>query len=171
MKLSGLLIHPERINANDNQGLHPALRIWVILADQNHMRVYCRKGQDLALLGEGIPKGREVALPAEAPFDRVFSSCSRFIRHTVGPHTSTGKKARDSFAEKIANWLQAMQQQDMYDRIVIAAPPKFLGSLRKALPASLTSYIAAEINKDLIKMEQQKLKEELSSILWLPVLS
>lgn len=167
MKLSGLLAHPEQISANDNHGHHPAPRIWVILADQGRMRVYSRTNHEICHLGEGRPIAGEIFMRREAPLNRVFSSCSRFIRHTLAPRKDNRDKAKKKFARSITEWLSHAQQQDMFDKIILIAAPKFLGALRREIPQSLTPYIVAEIAKDLVNMPEQALHYELDAILWL----
>lgn len=166
MKLSGPITHPETMSANDNLGRHSAPHIWVVLADQGRMRVYNRKNHDVTYLGEGLPGDHEIYVREASPQNRIFSSCSRFIRHTLTPRSGRDK-ARHQFAQSIADWLSDAQQQGLFDKIVLVAAPKFLGALRSAMPVSLMPYIVAEINKDLVNMPEKALKKELDAILWL----
>lgn len=64
---------------------------------------------------------------------------------------------RPRLAAHAADALQTAWTTGAYDRIVIAAGPKLLGALRKALPKALHGHIAAEIHKSLVKLTLREL--------------
>ena len=53
------------------------------------------------------------------------------------------------FAARIAEWLTEALAQKRYDELRIAAAPRFLGQLRKALDKQVASVVAEESSKDL----------------------
>jgi protein required for attachment to host cells len=55
----------------------------------------------------------------------------------------------ERFAGELAEALYRYAHADLFDKLVIIAPPKVLGNLRKALHAEVTARIAAEIPKEL----------------------
>jgi protein required for attachment to host cells len=55
------------------------------------------------------------------------------------------------FAQKIADRLERARRDDEFDRLVVMAPPAFLGLLRQALSQSLRASVAAEVNKSLVQ--------------------
>ncbi len=169
MKLSGPLTHPDHANNNDSDSHRhrQTPRIWVLLADQRRMRVYSRKNHEIVFLGEGVPEDEEIFPKRLSPKNRVFSSCSRFVRHTIEKHMPFRQKSLHRFARSMVDWLSHAQQQDLFDKIVLVSAPRFLGVLRAEMPATLTPYIVAEIDKDLINMPQRALQKELDAILWL----
>ena len=46
--------------------------------------------------------------------------------------------------------LDLARRQDEYDRLVIMAPPAFLGFLREVMPPAVHTRLSAEIGKDLV---------------------
>ena len=52
------------------------------------------------------------------------------------------------FAAQIAEWLAGVLAQKRYDELRIAAAPRFLGQLRKALGKQVADVVAQEIAKD-----------------------
>ena len=52
------------------------------------------------------------------------------------------------FAARIAQWLTDARAQKRYDELRIAAAPRFLGQLRKALDKSVADVVTEEIPKD-----------------------
>jgi protein required for attachment to host cells len=57
--------------------------------------------------------------------------------------------AKERFADELAEALYRHAHANLFDRLVIIAPPKILGSLRKAFHAEVADRIAAEIPKEL----------------------
>ena len=57
--------------------------------------------------------------------------------------------AKERFADEIAKVLYHHAHANLFDRLIIVAPPKILGQLRKAFHAEVIDRIAAEIPKEL----------------------
>jgi protein required for attachment to host cells len=57
--------------------------------------------------------------------------------------------AKQRFANEIAKALYRHAHANRFDKLVIVAPPKILGDLRKAFHAEVTDRIVAEIPKEL----------------------
>lgn len=55
------------------------------------------------------------------------------------------------FADEIATALYKAAHDGRYDKLVVAAPPKTLGELRKAFHKEVSERIVAEVNKDLTR--------------------
>jgi protein required for attachment to host cells len=53
------------------------------------------------------------------------------------------------FADDIAAALYKAAHAGRYEKLVVAAPPKTLGELRKAFHKEVSARIVAEVNKDL----------------------
>jgi protein required for attachment to host cells len=57
--------------------------------------------------------------------------------------------AKDRFASELAETLYRHVHANLFERLVIIAPPKILGDLRRAFHAEVLGRIAAEIPKEL----------------------
>jgi protein required for attachment to host cells len=57
--------------------------------------------------------------------------------------------AKERFADELAEALYRHAHANLFDRLVIIAPPKILGNLRKDFHAEVAGRIAAEIPKEL----------------------
>jgi protein required for attachment to host cells len=57
--------------------------------------------------------------------------------------------AKERFADEIARALYRRAHANVFDRLVVIAPPKILGQLRKAFHREVVDRIAAEIPRDL----------------------
>ena len=71
-------------------------------------------------------------------------------QHGAGGERSPRKHEAVLFAGRIAAQLEQARRGGEFDRLVVMAAPAFLGLLRKALPNSLRSQVAAEVGKDLV---------------------
>jgi protein required for attachment to host cells len=70
--------------------------------------------------------------------------------HGIGAERRPRKHEAIAFAQQIADQLERARQHDEFDRLVVVAPPAFLGLLRKALPESVRESVAAEVDKNLL---------------------
>jgi protein required for attachment to host cells len=57
--------------------------------------------------------------------------------------------AKERFADELAEALYRHAHANLFERLVVIAPPKILGKLRKAFHAKVVDRIAAEIPKEL----------------------
>jgi protein required for attachment to host cells len=68
----------------------------------------------------------------------------------------------DRFAKDIASKLYQLAHAHRYQRLVIVAPPRVLGTLRKALNKEVLDRVEAEIPKDFAHATTSRIQEELS---------
>lgn len=52
-----------------------------------------------------------------------------------------------TFAKEVGRYLDRARNEHRYDQLVLVAPPKFLGALRKELHKDLSWFNAREIEK------------------------
>jgi protein required for attachment to host cells len=70
-------------------------------------------------------------------------------RKSAVEETDWHRVAEDRFAEEIADRLYRQVHKGNFGELVLAAPPKLLGTLRKRLHKEVRDRIVAEIGKDL----------------------
>jgi len=93
-------------------------------------------------------------------FDRVGAG-----RHAMDKGRSLHEQEEINFLTRIAGKLSAAEKQNSFSHLVIAAPPRALGTLRELLPDSVRSRIRAEAAKDLVDETQTQLRERLTDLL------
>lgn len=125
-------------------------------------RIYvlvCDGGRGEVLSGEGrAPHLRPVADMAWTNTDSVepgeratgYTSVGA-RRYGVEEHGDPRAAIEEAFLAKMLEGVAA--RESAFDRLVIAAPPKALGVIRKLLPASLRTKLAGEISADLTKSD------------------
>lgn len=66
-----------------------------------------------------------------------------------------------AFADQIAACLTKARETGRYGTLVIAAPPAFLGELRKHLDPQTQSLVTLELDKDLARLDARELRAHL----------
>lgn len=55
----------------------------------------------------------------------------------------------DAFARRIAGYLDKARHRQRYDRLLLVAPPRFLGQMRDALGEEVARLVADDLDRDL----------------------
>lgn len=137
------------------------MNIRIVVADQTVARFFDveREAEEPRLAGQlSDPQGRlhDRDFKSDRPgrkFDRAPLQAGRrgaTAHHGVGGGSEPHRREATLFARRIADELTSAHRAGGFDRLVIMAPPAFLGTLRSALPAAVRKTVAAEIAKDLV---------------------
>jgi protein required for attachment to host cells len=137
------------------------MRVRIVVADQAKVRFYDAEHHagELQLAGELSDPAAHLHnrdLVSDRPgrkSDRTPLQSGRrgaVAHHGVGSDRRPRKREAVLFARHIADELVSAQRAEQFDRLVLMAPPEFLGVLRKALPVALHKMVAAEVAKDLV---------------------
>jgi protein required for attachment to host cells len=83
-------------------------------------------------------------------------------RHAFQDAEGPVRREKREFANIVADYLNEGAKRGAYERLVVAAPPKFLGDLRAALSEKARQRLAGEIGKDLTKASDAELTERMA---------
>lgn len=72
-------------------------------------------------------------------------------RYSVEEHADPRQEIEEVFLAEAVAWLDGHEAD--FDRLVVIAPPRALGAIRKQLPARLRAKLGGEINADLTKAD------------------
>lgn len=122
---------------------------WFCVADAGTARIKRQSAlrgplESVATLNHAYVQGRY-----EEP-GKVHESATT-ARHAFQDAEGPIRREKREFAAVVAEYIDAAAQRGAFHRLVLAAPPKFLGDLRAALGAKSKGLIAGEIPKDLTK--------------------
>ena len=142
--------------------------IWVLVADAARARLFQveQPQQTLSaalgreLIGSNLPS-REIA--SDRP-GRTFDSGGEG-RHAKEPPTDPARHAQHEFARDVVRLLDEHKESRAFDRLIVVAPPQFLGDLRVLMPQHLRQAVSAEIAKDLSKLPLHELQDHLAEVL------
>ncbi|CAG9272280.1 host attachment protein [Paraburkholderia unamae] len=138
--------------------------IWIIVANRVTARIFATESPLGAI--EEIetllhPQGRvsEQNLVTDKPgrtTERMGPG-----RSATDPDTSQHDHEATVFATEIAATLTKARNDARYGTLVLAAPPAFLGALRKAIDAQTRSLVTLELDKDLALLDAKALRARL----------
>jgi protein required for attachment to host cells len=137
---------------------------WIVAADESRARVLQVTGQRERLTEiddlsnpEGRAQNRELQTDAEPRFHGHAGPASD--REAQGPV----EHAVRTFAREVGRYLDKARLDRRYDELVLVAPPKFLGALRKELGKEVEKLVADELPKDLSWFNARDLERYFSS--------
>ena len=141
-----------------------ATTTWVVAADESRARVLQVADRERHLLEIADmlnPEGR--LTDAEPRFDGHGGVGKPGARPTSGP--ASDREAEDFvdhsvqiFAREIGRYLDKARIAQRYDELVLVAPPKFLGALRKELGKEVDKLVADERPKDVSSLNLRELE-------------
>lgn len=140
---------------------------WVLLADEGKARILAmtERDTDLVVLEE--------FMDTAAHADDAHFRHDAYPRRGGGGDLRTGSDAigssaedkidqeADSFARHIAGHLAQARSQGRFERLYIAAAPRFLGRLRKALDPQVVKTVVDEVDKDLLQLDEREVTRQL----------
>ena len=69
----------------------------------------------------------------------------------------------DLFSKRVGDYLEKARTEHRYDKLVLVAPPKFLGRLRKQLGKEVEKLVCEELDKDLYRANARELERYFAS--------
>jgi protein required for attachment to host cells len=139
-------------------------RDWVVVCDG-------RKALILENLGDGRLldlRMKEVREHADASTHAQGTDAPGRVHPSVGTARSAVEQtdwhdaAEQAFLESLAYHLDAAVRQGSVKRLLVTAPPRALGMLRRAYSPALRAAIVREIDKDWVKMEVAEIERRLA---------
>lgn len=152
------------------------LKTRVVVADQSEADFYDLAHQEerlqfVARLEDSAAHLHNRDLKSDRPgrvFDHATSAGNRrgaTAHHATGGERDPRKIEAERFAHQVGAALETARQRGEFERLIVMAPPTFLGLLREAIPASLRATVAAEIAKDLVHRTPADVQSHLEGVL------
>lgn len=145
-------------------------RTWILVAHEAGARVFENygPGKGLGLIEEvEHSEGREKArdLETDRP-GRSFRKNSGDPRRAAmsrkeGPH----ERVVADFARELAHKLHQGRMQNQFQRLVLVAPPRFLGLLRSSLDGPTKQLVVGSLDKDLATTKEAELITRLGEVI------
>lgn len=138
---------------------------WVVLADEGRARILEMResGTDLADVEEitdAAAHADNADLRRDA-YGRRGGGSAADAQRGGSTTTSAGEDKLDHeaelFARRVAQLLREAHQKGRFERLRIAAAPKFLGRLRKQLDQQESAVVDEELDKDLLQLSAREL--------------
>jgi protein required for attachment to host cells len=84
-------------------------------------------------------------------------------RRSAVEGTDWHQLAEDRFAVEIADALYRLAHANRFQRLIVVAPPKVLGTLRKAFHKEVQDRVEAEVPKEVASYSMRDIKNDLAS--------
>jgi protein required for attachment to host cells len=133
---------------------------WIVVADGQRATVYHNDGPGKGLeiipgLGghQEVPRSNEIISDAQGRMQGYGASGAAPMTSRTDPHELEEQRFTESLADEVNRAALAKQ----FDRLILAAPPRTLGILRKSLSSHATERVIAELDKDLTKSSRADL--------------
>lgn len=143
---------------------------WILLADGQSARGYeCRNGNGATT---AVPDftfeaaethGFSRDLKSDKPGRAFATSGSR--RAAIEPRKDPHQLAKEKFAERLAAALEKASGDGRFKRLVVVAPPRMLGALRRCFSPHLSEMVVGELAKDLNKLDPAMLAKQFRNLL------
>jgi protein required for attachment to host cells len=153
---------------------------WILVADGKQAQVYTREPVERRIPPSFAESVTHEPMPiagmrwkAESPSNyevgrnatgMVFES-SGGARHMAEPHVDAREEVKQHLAAVVAEALGAAKAAKQFDRLVLVAPPKMLGEIKKHLGKAVQKSVVAELPKELTHYEGETLLEHLQDVL------
>lgn len=138
---------------------------WILVADQARARLFSPSAdmKDLEEVGD------YVNVDARLPDHQLQGSRrpprvhERFgeVRHSIEPRTTPQDKSVARFASLLGSVLKRGHSERRFTRLVLIAPPRFLGALNKALDPRLDAVVVLKMPKNLTLETPHAIRGEL----------
>ena len=145
-------------------------RIWVVVADSARVRAFSANEGRTRLIEhelEGVPAVTATPFSRELASDRpgrTIGSMGGGVRHAIEPRHDYHKQEKHKFVAGLAEALDRAFAAGQYDRLVLVAPPRTLGELRRLLSIAVQASAKA-IAKDLTKAPLETIWSEVAETL------
>ena len=145
------------------------LATWVLVADSSRGRLYNvpAKGKPWSFVKEYThPASRvsEGGLTTDQP-GRTHGSANGGARTSMESKTSPKDTEFEHFAHELACVLHDGHGQQAFNRIVLAAPPHFLGLLRKTINNTVSKLIDVTVDKNYLHLSDNEIREHLDPLI------
>jgi protein required for attachment to host cells len=124
---------------------------WIVAADDSRARVLQVTDRE-----RHLTEIQDLVNPAGRAQDRELQTDAepRFNEARGGPPSDAERQGAVEhsvrvFAREVGRYLDKARIAQRFDRLVLVAPPKFLGALRKELHKEVEKLVAEELPKDL----------------------
>lgn len=143
---------------------------WILVAHDAGARLFENLGP-----GKGLdpietmehPEGRERdrSLVSDRPGRSFRKNSSDPRRAAMSSNEGPREHVVSTFAKSLADMLRQARTQHRFERLVLVAPPKFLGLLRSSLDGPTSQMVVGSMDKDLANVKDSELVEHLGEVI------
>lgn len=140
-------------------------KILVLAAESSRAKLYLAETPSSPLVEKAdliMPEGRMHAGDLVSDGPGSDGGAGGQGRHVMDEPTDPHTVVQEAFARQLVERLQHELDQNAFDKLVLLAPPAFLGKLRAELGDQLEKHVAEEIDKNLVQKNADELRDYIS---------
>lgn len=142
---------------------------WILVANASEAKIYANKG---------IKEGLEEIASFDHPGSRkkntdLVSDRSGHMKSAGNGHgshqpaTDPKQHEHENFARELAQHIEQGRTENMYQRLIVAAEPRFHGLLNSKLSIHVRGLINGSLDKDYTKATNKELSGHLEKLIYL----
>ncbi|MGD9722938.1 MAG: host attachment protein [Pirellulales bacterium] len=140
---------------------------WILVGDASRAKLFTVElpEQPWSLVEEFENASAHVTskeLSPTAPGKTKMSGSTRSRHTALEPRTTPKEAELERFVQRLVDHLQLAAARREFDRLVLVAPPHFLGLVHAKLDKQTARQLAATIDKDLVMLADREIRERLS---------
>lgn len=135
-------------------------RCWILVADEAAVCIIVRAGMSGRLDKVGELRWDEWSSDSAEPVHAASARHARGTFPAAGEGPQQHRQGAD-FAERVAEHLSEAVRAQRFDALVIMAPLRFLGLLRKALRVEVASRVTQEIGEEVAQLSNGEIAQRL----------
>lgn len=140
-------------------------KTWVLVADGGRARLFELadfSDEDMVeVKAWANPEGRMAGRDLQANRPGRTHDIAGSHRHAMEPEVTPREKSNERFAHDLTDELERGRVEHRYDRLVLVAPPSFLGTLNGKLGKQVSERVAMRIDKDLTVLSPGEIRDHL----------
>ena len=141
-------------------------RTWIVVCDASRARFFMTRADreewvKFEEFDHPASRMKSIDLVSDRP-GRQLQSQGHVKKAGMAPRTDPHDVEEMRFAHYIAETLDSAHAQNAFERLVIVAPPAFLGQLRRAMSPKLQKSIYATLDKDYTHLDTDELHERIA---------
>ncbi|MDR5899261.1 host attachment protein [Halomonas vilamensis] len=140
---------------------------YIVVADAARARIFTRDALTLEEHGSLVhAEGRlhEGDLITDRRGGDVHETMSTTSRSSAGEEGTASQHENELFAKEVAQRLYSARTENQISKLVLVAPPKFLGLLREKLDGPTQKLIIHTLPKDLTKSSLKAIQDAVSDL-------
>lgn len=136
-------------------------KTWVVVADSARARIFRREAR-----WQALHEHSDLAHPESRLHDGDLKTGGRGEQHestnrsahSSDPSVNPSEKQAEDFARDVAHTLHSGRNRGDFEKLVLVAPPSFLGRLRLKLDHSTTQCVTQEVDKNWSRQSVQQIQ-------------
>ena len=142
---------------------------WVVVADSSAARIFDAPSASGALAEVASYAHAESRLhERDLRTDQPGTTKDRagYAKHGIEPKTKPKEQEAIVFARMIADTIGKARAKSQIERVLLVAPPEFLGHLRSALDANSRKIVGGEYALNVVRMPTEEIRKHLPDKLY-----